>query len=73
LTAEQLVLCRTIVSRARMPYAYMDLMISADGATYLSEIRLNGGMHGAGSSRHELDRLKRERLNALAAQAQGAA
>ena len=71
LTAEQLAFCRAVVNRARMPYAHIDLMVTSDGATYLSEIRLNGGIHGAHSSRHELERLKQERLNALAARAQG--
>jgi glutathione synthase/RimK-type ligase-like ATP-grasp enzyme len=73
LTAEQLALCHAVISRARMPYAHIDLMVSADGATYLSEIRLNGGIHGAGTSRHDLERLKQKRLNALAAGVQGVA
>jgi glutathione synthase/RimK-type ligase-like ATP-grasp enzyme len=73
LTSEQLAFCRALTSRARMPYAHIDLMVIADGTTYLSEIRLNGGMHGAAGGRRELERRKQERLNALAARAQGAA
>jgi hypothetical protein len=51
-----------------MPYAHLDLMLLADGGIHLSEIRLNGGIHGARINRDELERLKQARLMALAEQ-----
>lgn len=47
LTAEQQDLCRKVMKRGSFPYAHIDLMISADGATYLAEINLSGGIKGA--------------------------
>ncbi len=47
LSQEQEALCRQVMERAAFPYAFMDLLISPDGATYLSEISLRGGLHGA--------------------------
>jgi ribosomal protein S6--L-glutamate ligase len=71
LTQEQLDFCRTILKRCRMPYAHMDLMITHEGRLYLSEIRLNGGIHGARMTRKALDQLKQSRMNTLAEQACG--
>ena len=47
LTAEQHELCQEIIKRGNFPYAHIDLMISAEGATYLAEINLRGGIKGA--------------------------
>jgi glutathione synthase/RimK-type ligase-like ATP-grasp enzyme len=71
LTPEQLELCRRVMGRAGMPYAHLDLMALPDGGTYLSEIRLNGGIHGARTDRDTLDRMKQARLRELAEQIQG--
>ncbi|MBR9980206.1 MAG: hypothetical protein KFF50_04185 [Desulfatitalea sp.] len=59
-------ICRQVMDRAQMPYAHIDLMITAAGETYLSEISLNGGILGARVARPDLERMKRERLEALA-------
>jgi glutathione synthase/RimK-type ligase-like ATP-grasp enzyme len=66
LTEEQHDLCRRVMARARMPYAHIDLMITQEGDTYLSEISLNGGLQGARVARVELEGMKRARLEALA-------
>jgi glutathione synthase/RimK-type ligase-like ATP-grasp enzyme len=58
--------CRTLMDRAGMPYAHLDLMLTDDGAIYCLEIRLNGGIQGARIERHALDRLKHARLLELA-------
>ena len=63
--AEQV--CRTAMDRGRFPYAHIDLLIVADGTSYLSEIALNGGTKGARIDRRELDRIKTEVLEQLAA------
>jgi glutathione synthase/RimK-type ligase-like ATP-grasp enzyme len=47
LTAAQLFLCREVMARGKFPYAHIDLMVSADGATSLAEINLRGGIKGA--------------------------
>ncbi len=59
-------LCRAVMQRGRFPYAHLDLMIGSDGRTYLCEVALNGGIHGARISRKELDRKKKELLSHLA-------
>jgi hypothetical protein len=51
-----------------MPHAHLDLMVTPDGSVYLSEIRLNGGIHGARISRQQLEKKKRSHLMALAEQ-----
>jgi glutathione synthase/RimK-type ligase-like ATP-grasp enzyme len=58
LDGAQEALCRRVMARGRMPYAHLDLIITDTGATYLSEISLNGGLHGADIAKSELDRLK---------------
>ncbi len=47
LTAEQLDFCRQVMARAGFPYAHVDLLVRADGACFLSEINLRGGLRGA--------------------------
>lgn len=47
LSAEQLDLCNTIMTRASFPYAHLDLMITDKNETYLAEINLRGGIRGA--------------------------
>lgn len=59
-------LCRRIMARGQMPYAHIDLIVTETGDLYLSEISLNGGLHGARASREELDRLKQAQLMGLA-------
>jgi hypothetical protein len=51
-----------------MPHAHLDLMVTPDGSMYLSEIRFNGGIHGAQISRQQLEKKKRSHLMALAEQ-----
>jgi ribosomal protein S6--L-glutamate ligase len=69
LTDQQTDLCRKLMRRAQMPYAHIDLMLTPDGSTYLSEIRLSGGIQGARISRAVLERKKQRLLMALARQA----
>ena len=59
-------LCRTAMARCRMPYAHIDLMVTAQGDCHVSEIRLNGGIHGAGICRKDLEAIKSEHLEKLA-------
>lgn len=66
LTPSQVEFCRSVLARSGMPYAHMDLMLLADGRIYLSEIRLNGGIHGARIKRHDLEEMKQSRLLELA-------
>lgn len=47
LAAEQLDLCRQVMSRGKFPYAHIDLMIVESGKTFLAEINLRGGIKGA--------------------------
>ncbi len=60
--------CLEAMRRVRMPYAHIDLMITPDEKIFISEIRLNGGVHGAAIARRELDVLKHTHLMALARQ-----
>jgi glutathione synthase/RimK-type ligase-like ATP-grasp enzyme len=62
----QVEFCRTLVERAGMPYAHLDLMLMDDGAIYCLEIRLNGGIQGACIERHSLEEMKQARLLELA-------
>jgi ribosomal protein S6--L-glutamate ligase len=66
LTAQQTDLCRKLMRRVQMPYAHIDLMLAPDGSTYLSEIRLSGGIQGARISRAALERKKQRLLMTLA-------
>jgi ribosomal protein S6--L-glutamate ligase len=47
LTADQTSFCRRVLDRGRFPYALLDLLVSADGQPYLSEISFKGGLTGA--------------------------
>jgi glutathione synthase/RimK-type ligase-like ATP-grasp enzyme len=46
-TAAQLAMCREIMNRGKYPYAHLDLMTTAEGACFLAEINLRGGIRGA--------------------------
>jgi ribosomal protein S6--L-glutamate ligase len=59
-------LCRAVMARGRFPYAHIDLQLSENGGCYLSEITLEAGIAGAGIGRQELNRRKREALEAAA-------
>ena len=61
LTPELLAFCRKIMARGKFPYAILDLLASASGEFYLSEISLKGGLTGARLSQAEF----RERVKSL--------
>ena len=61
-TPAQLRFCRRVMARGKFPYAILDLLVSPAGATYLSEINLQGGLSGARLSQAEW----RRRVAALA-------
>ena len=65
--AGQLSFCRRVMERGRFPYAHLDMMVFADGSCFLSEIALEGGIKGAKISRSELNRLKAQQLEEMAA------
>jgi glutathione synthase/RimK-type ligase-like ATP-grasp enzyme len=71
LTSEQRDICRLVMERSRMPYGHIDLMVMEDGAVSLSEIRLNGGIHGARVDSATLAQLKKAHLMSLALQVCG--
>ena len=60
--------CRSVMQRGRFPFAHLDLMILENGACYLSEIALNGGIKGARIGRQELEQKKKALLEELAKQ-----
>lgn len=62
----QLTLCRNVMGRGKFPYAHIDLLVTADGHNYLSEIALNGGMKGARIKREDLDAMKMDILEKAA-------
>jgi ribosomal protein S6--L-glutamate ligase len=47
LSAAQHDFCRRVMARGKFPYALLDLLVSPEGGTYLSEISLKGGLTGA--------------------------
>ena len=53
LEASQLLFCRRVLERGKFPYAILDLLVSPEGGTYLSEINLKGGLTGARLSQAE--------------------
>jgi ribosomal protein S6--L-glutamate ligase len=53
--------CQNVMERGKFPNAHIDLMVTKDKITYLSEINLRGGLKGAKISGAEY----RERINAL--------
>ncbi len=67
LDGKALALCRAVMLRGRFPYAHIDLQLMPDGACYLSEIALDGGITGARIGREELNAIKKETLERLAA------
>jgi len=44
---KELDLCRQAMERAGFPYAHVDVLVAPDGAVYLNEINLRGGLRGA--------------------------
>ncbi|RJQ86143.1 MAG: hypothetical protein C4519_02215 [Desulfobacteraceae bacterium] len=71
LSPDQMTTCRRIMARGQMPFAHIDLMITAHGGYYLSEISLNGGAHGAQISQAELMKMKQQHLMELAQERSG--
>lgn len=53
LNEEQHAVCRSVMDRAHFPYGCIDLMVSPQGTTWLSEINLRGGLQGAELSQKE--------------------
>jgi ribosomal protein S6--L-glutamate ligase len=47
LNEEQRSLCEEVMVRGKFPYAHLDLMVTKEGATFLTEINLRGGIKGA--------------------------
>jgi glutathione synthase/RimK-type ligase-like ATP-grasp enzyme len=66
LTKAQLATCRSVMERGKFPYAHIDLLVTEDGHSYLSEIALNGGLKGARIQREELDTIKKDLLEKMA-------
>lgn len=62
LTPDQRKICLQVMKRSQMPYAHIDLMLTDNGATYLSEIRLSGGAHGAQIDQQALKKMKKTHL-----------
>ncbi len=63
---DQVSFCHKIMERGKFPYAHIDLLVTADGYSYLSEIALNGGLKGARIEREDLDAMKRDILEKMA-------
>jgi ribosomal protein S6--L-glutamate ligase len=57
-----LLFCREVMARGKFSYAILDLLVSPEGETYLSEINLKGGLTGARLNQAEF----RRRVAALA-------
>jgi ribosomal protein S6--L-glutamate ligase len=66
LTEDQLTRCHRVMERGKFPYAHIDLLVTADGPIYLSEIALNGGLKGARIEREDLDAMKSDILEKMA-------
>lgn len=47
LTNEQNDLCLQVMKRGKFPYSHIDLMVTPEGESYMSEINLRGGIRGA--------------------------
>jgi ribosomal protein S6--L-glutamate ligase len=58
--------CRSVMKRGKFPYAHLDLQILDDGACYLAEISLGGGLKGAKIDREQLDDKKKYILEKMA-------
>ncbi len=65
LAKDQLALCHAVMERGKFPYAHIDLLVTAEGRSHLSEIALNGGMKGARIKREELDAIKGDILEKM--------
>jgi ribosomal protein S6--L-glutamate ligase len=61
ITPEILAFCQRVMARGQFPYAILDLLVSAAGELYLSEISLKGGLTGARLGQGEF----RERVRGL--------
>lgn len=66
LSEDQLTRCHQVMERGKFPYAHIDLLVTADGHSHLSEIALNGGLKGARIEREDLDAMKRNLLEKMA-------
>ncbi len=67
LTEDQLAFCHAVMERGKFPYAHIDLLVTAEGLSHLSEIALNGGLKGSRIKREELDSLKNDILENMTA------
>lgn len=47
LSEAQLTLCRRVLERGNFPYGHLDLLVTQEGNTFLTEINLRGGIRGA--------------------------
>jgi len=47
LTGEERDICKKVMTRGDFPFAHVDLLVTPDHRTYLSEINLRGGLKGA--------------------------
>jgi ribosomal protein S6--L-glutamate ligase len=69
LAAEQETLCRRVMNRGIFPYAHLDLLVTREGKSYLSEINLRGGIRGAAISseeyREKVETVHRQLLESL--------
>ena len=50
LSREQEDICRRIMDRGKFPYAHIDLLVTPDDRTFMSEVNLHGGIRGASIS-----------------------
>ncbi len=53
----QMSICRKAMKRGKFPYAHIDLLVTDDGESFLSEISLRGGIRGARISPDQYKRL----------------
>ena len=53
LSAEQIKLCRQVMARGLFPYGHLDIVLTKEGKSYLGEVNLRGGIHGAQISPEE--------------------
>ncbi len=62
LSRDQLYFCKEVMSRGKFSYAHLDLMVTTTNETFLAEINLRGGIHGARISTPEYKE-KVEKIN----------
>lgn len=69
LTEEQHAFCIGVMQRGDFPYAFIDLLVTASGEVWLTEINLRGGMRGAAINQRDylaqVDRLHAEMVRRL--------